>query len=200
MIKKLVLIGGVPGSGKTHVGKTIAQQTSAVYLDKDTVSQFFTEQLLVALGSNKDDRESEIYIHKVRPIEYETLMALALENISQASNHVICSAPFLYQYSSPTWLNKLSAQLKEMGAELILVWLSVDVATAKIRLTQRNTPRDAWKLANWHEYSINMQVTPPETVLPLMVIDSAYNPDVSLIHQIDPLVESLIAEYLDAAE
>lgn len=200
MIKKLVLIGGVPGSGKTHVGKTIAQQTSAVYLDKDTVSQLFTEQLLVALGSNKDDRESEVYIHKVRPIEYETLMALALENISQASNHVICSAPFLYQYSSPKWLNKLSAQLKEMGAELILVWLSVDVATAKIRLTQRNTPRDAWKLANWHEYSINMQVTPPETVLPLMVIDSAYNPEVSLIHQIDPLVESLIAEYLDAAE
>ena len=200
MIKKLVLIGGVPGSGKTHVGKSIAQQTSAVYLDKDTVSQFFTEQLLVALGSHKDDRESDIYTYKVKPIEYETLMALAIENISQASNHVLCSAPFLSQYCSPSWLNKLSAQLKEMDAELVLVWLSVDVATAKIRLTQRNTPRDAWKLANWHEYSTNMQKTPPETALPLMIIDSAYNPDVSLIQQIDPLVESLMAEYLDITE
>jgi len=51
MTKKLVLIGGMPGSGKTYIGKELAKQ-AGLFVDKDNISRFFTEKILVDLGSN----------------------------------------------------------------------------------------------------------------------------------------------------
>jgi shikimate kinase len=41
MSKVLVLIGGLPGSGKTYLGSEISRNIGP-FLDKDAVSRFFT--------------------------------------------------------------------------------------------------------------------------------------------------------------
>ena len=93
MAKRLILIGGMPGSGKTHIGKELARRIG-LFVDKDTMSRFFTEEMLQLLGSHVDDRESETYLAHVRSVEYETMIKHALENI-EIGHSVICSAPFI---------------------------------------------------------------------------------------------------------
>ena len=53
MTKKLVLIGGMPGSGKTYIGKELAKQ-AGLFVDKDTISRFFTEKILIAINGSSD--------------------------------------------------------------------------------------------------------------------------------------------------
>ena len=81
MSKQFILIGGLPGSGKTHIGKILANDINAVYLDKDTISRDFTEAMLVEIGCSSDDRESELYLAKVRDHEYSTMMKIGMENL-----------------------------------------------------------------------------------------------------------------------
>ena len=108
MTRKLILIGGIPGSGKTYIGKELARRIG-LFVDKDTMSRFFTERMLQLLGSHLDDRESEIYLANVRNLEYETMMKHALENL-ELGRSVICSAPFIREFGDSQWLDVISLE------------------------------------------------------------------------------------------
>lgn len=193
MKKILVLTAGAPGSGKTYVGKKIAEKTKSVYLDKDTISQFSTELLLTVMGSNKNDRESEIYTDKIKDVEYKTLITTAKENLEVADT-VICSAPFIGQIQDENWLYDLTLSLKNMGAALVVVWVKVDVLTAKERVLSRRTSRDTWKLVNWDEYSKKTPHLEVNSSYPIKIIDNTKTPQVSLEKQIDKLIKELKTE------
>lgn len=162
MDKRLVLIAGVAGSGKTYIGKQITELLSNyIFLDKDTMTRFLVEELLHVLqvtnlpqadtSRGPDDRESTAYLQYVRPLEYECLMKQAFENIELGLG-VIATAPFWAEVNSDAWLTKASSQAEELDAKLKVVWVHTDPQTARSRLIDRGAGRDTWKLANWDRY------------------------------------------------
>jgi predicted kinase len=189
---KLILFGGVPGSGKTTIGKELAKST-AIFIDKDTISNSFTESLLIALGSHKDDRESEIYSSKVRGLEYDTMMEQAFENLALGHN-VICSAPFIVQYQDNDWVNDLELQVELLGAELVKIWIQVDENTARERIIARGADRDNGKLSDWDRYAGSIVHSPPTNISNLIVIDNTRTSPATLSDQVLSITDRLKRE------
>ncbi|MFE9427768.1 hypothetical protein ACFYNO_32955 [Kitasatospora sp. NPDC006697] len=63
----LVLVGGYAGTGKTELARFLSELTGWPLLDKDPLSRALVEALLVELGSEPNDRQSELYRTRVRP-------------------------------------------------------------------------------------------------------------------------------------
>lgn len=189
MTKKLILVGGVPGSGKTFIGKAIAEQLQASYLDKDTLTESLSEALLVALGSSKDDRESEIYVNQVKSLEYKTLMDTAIENMQVGNKYVVCTAPFLNHFNDADWLACVKEKSLELGYNVLLVWLTSDLETAKSRIVNRNAERDTWKVSNWTMYSSELSIEPPTPASEdlMSIIDNSKHPNIPIKTQVDLL-------------
>lgn len=170
--QRLILVGGLPGSGKTHVGKEIARGRYC-FIDKDTVSRFSTESMLDMLGCHPDDRESIVYLDKIRPIEYETMMKIAHENLDIGQS-VVCSAPFIREFRDEQWLSEANFNASVAGCRLILVWIHSDETSLRKRLIERNASRDRWKLAHWDDYIKSVDLTPP-SVDGVKVIENSEN-------------------------
>lgn len=184
----LILIGGIPGSGKTYIGKEIARSIG-VFVDKDTITRFFTERLLELLGAPADDRESDTYLKKVRDIEYQTMMKHALENI-ELGRSVICSAPFIREFADGRWLDEITLEAELLDARVITVWIHVDPATARERIAARGATRDTWKLANWDQFLKTLPQTTPPTPTSL-ILDNSGTPSTPIMKQVEALVARL---------
>lgn len=171
-MKKLILVGGPAGSGKSFFSEALAESLSAVFLDKDTISHAFSPKILSILGQASTDRESDVYQDNVAPLEYATLEALAVDNMSLSTTDVVCNAPFMAQFLDDAWLDRLEDIIKRFDAILVLVWMNTDADLAQARLFSRNEERDNWKLANWDAYNEVTGYNPPETSRPLHVIEN----------------------------
>lgn len=193
MSKKLILIGGMPGSGKTYIGKEIAQRIG-FFVDKDSISRFFTEQMLELLGSHADDRESKIYLENVRNIEYRTMMKHALENI-EIGRSVICSAPFIREFDDLQWLGDVRLEAELFDAEVITIWIHVDSPTARERIIARGASRDSWKLANWDAYIKTVPQTAPSNANTIM-IDNSRTPQTPIFEQIEAVIDKISGGHL----
>lgn len=189
MTTKLVLIGGMPGSGKTYIGKELAKKTG-LFVDKDTISRFFTEKMLLELGSNIDDRESDIYLSNVRDLEYETMMKHAFENLELGHN-VLCSAPFIKEFGDEKWLDDMSFEADLLDSEILKIWVHVDLPTARERIISRGASRDNWKLSNWDQYVSGLPVAAPD-VEGVIVIDNTQSPKIPLFEKIGSLVKLIL--------
>lgn len=158
---KLIIIGGLPGSGKTKVGKELSKLVDgAVFLDKDTLSRSLVEAMLVLLGSNKDDRESDFYKTHVRPLEYDVMLKQAIENV-ELGKVAVLSAPFIKELYSPEWIENIRVDVDMSDSELHLVWVQCSTGTMKSRLIDRNASRDKWKILHWDEYIKSLPPEPP---------------------------------------
>ncbi|MCP2266395.1 GntR family transcriptional regulator [Promicromonospora thailandica] len=144
-------VGGYAGSGKSEFGRVLARLTGAAVIDKDTITRAVVESHLEDLGRSPHDRESETYLDRVRPREYENLLATVLEN-AELGVGVIATAPFVQEFSSRAWIDRTRAQLDAHGVGLTLVWVTTDVETMHIYLRRRGAARDSVKLANWDDY------------------------------------------------
>lgn len=193
MTRRLILIGGMPGSGKTYIGKELARGID-LFVDKDTISRYFTERMLQLLGSHVDDRESEIYLENVRNLEYETMMKHALENL-ELGRSVICSAPFIREFGDSQWLDDISLEAELFDAEVIKIWIHVDPPTARERIIARGASRDSWKLANWDTYISTMLQTVPSNINAI-VIDNSRIPAKPLFEQIEAVMVQIEGDNL----
>lgn len=149
---RLILTAGYAGSGKTRVGKDVARRLPACYLDKDTVASPLVERLLAALDLPPGDRDSEVYRREIRSGEYEGLVAAGLE-AAELGADVLLSAPFLVQLVDAEWARDLIERATSKNVRLAVVWVACDRATLRTRMTERGSPRDAIKLADWANYS-----------------------------------------------
>jgi len=193
MTNKLILVGGVPGSGKTYIGKELSKARS-VYIDKDTITKAFTEKLLEALGSHKDDRESDVYTNHVRAIEYEIMMKHAFENLG-LHNNVVCSAPFIAQFNDDKWVKDVEFKSKISDGKLIKIWIHVDEKTARDRILARGADRDNGKLSNWDNYVTQVQHAPPSNVENLIVIDNTPSSNIPLSKQLESVIRVIESNY-----
>ena len=147
----VLLIGGFAGSGKTELGRILARETGWAMLDKDTLTRPVVEAALEILGQSPNDRESDVYLDRVRPREYEALAASIYENV-QCGNSAIATAPFLREFGDPAWISRTRASLAEFKAMVTLVWVYCDVPTMQTYIRHRGAARDAVKLADWDGY------------------------------------------------
>ncbi|MEV6274466.1 GntR family transcriptional regulator [Nocardia sp. NPDC051832] len=185
---QVVLVGGWPGSGKSEFSRVLARMTGWALLDKDTIARPIIEPALEDLGSTFDDRESDIYLTRIRPREYEALDAVIRDNV-QCGNSCIGSAPYLREFNDQNWLENVEARFNEDQADVTFVWVRCTLETMHMYLRRRGAARDRWKLANWDEHSrqIDLEFRP---LLPHVVIDN--DPDSKPLHmQARRLAENL---------
>ena len=158
----VLLIGGYAGSGKTELGRMLVRETGWPMLDKDTLTRPVVEVALELLGESPHDRESPTYLERVRPREYEALVAAAAENV-QCGNSAIVTAPFLREFGDRAWIERTRALFSTWGATTTLVWVHCDEPTMHMYLRHRGAARDAAKLADWSGYlvAIDLGFRPP---------------------------------------
>ena len=144
-------------------------------IDKDTITRPVVEAALETLGQSPNDRESETYLDRVRPREYEAVEATAIENV-ECGNSVIVTAPFVKEFRDRAWINRMEAAVSASGGVTTIVWIHCDEDSMHRYMRQRGAARDAHKLADWKAY--------------LATVDAAFRPLVA--HEdIDNSISSL---------
>ncbi|MEU4801219.1 GntR family transcriptional regulator [Actinosynnema sp. NPDC023587] len=168
---RVLLVGGYAGSGKTELGRVLARETGWPMLDKDTLTRPVVEAALEILGRSPNDRESDVYLSRIRPREYESLVNTLVENV-QCGNSAIVTAPFIKEFKDPAWLNKIEAMCHDMGAQLFVVWVFCDSDTMNTYIRHRGAARDSYKLDNWPEYIASVD-TSFRPAVPHLTIDNS---------------------------
>ena len=77
---KVLFVLGNAGSGKTHFSRKfikseLEQKNFWCLVDKDHVGEPITNQLMIKLGLDPDDRDSPIYKEEVRYLEYQAALS-----------------------------------------------------------------------------------------------------------------------------
>lgn len=137
--RKLILVCGIPGSGKTTLAKKIVENMNAFFIDKDDVQDSLTT-----------NRSGEYY-ESIRLSTYEIMYVTAASNIKLGKN-VVMTAPLVKEMQSDGWRGWFKRYIKSINADLRLIWCFADEKTIKKRLKKRGYHRDFEKLMNWEEF------------------------------------------------
>jgi predicted kinase len=158
----LVLVGGYAGSGKTEFSRFLSDITGWAFLDKDSLTRSIVERLLISLGSDPNDRQSELYLKEVRPLEYRCLMETAWDNLNVGTSSIL-SAPFITELKDEAWFTRLENRCTAKGIDLAAIWVRCDPESMREYIEFRSAARDAWKLSNWEQYiaGIDTDNSPP---------------------------------------
>lgn len=150
MMKKLILVGSPPASGKTFVAKKIASQLNQpVYLDKDTLIPL--SKAAYTAANQPYNRDSKFFNAYLRDAEYIAVMDVAFEALNY-NDQVIVNAPFTKEFRNEVYIVELKKRLASIGAQLKLIWVYCDINLIHERMRSRASDRDAWKLENWDVY------------------------------------------------
>lgn len=177
----LTLVGGYAGSGKSEFARFLAAVTGWTILDKDTLTRALVEQLLISLGGDPTDRETEVYHKRVRSHEYRCLLDQGVENLDCGVS-VVLTAPFLREITDGSWLGRVQNTCIAHRAAFHVVWVKCDPESMHDYLSFRGASRDAWKLAHWTEYlsGIDPDFEPD---FPHYLVDNRLNAAVALAEQ-----------------
>lgn len=190
-MSKLILIGGLAGSGKSSLGKLLARRLGYAYLDKDTLTRELVDALVVEAGSEvgPGDRDTDIYRDRVRPHEYACFMNTIAENVELGVS-TIATAPFISEMNDADWIEDMTEMAEDHGASVHFIWMNCDIPITKNRITSRNARRDQIKLSIWRAYeAFAGDVSLP--VHPVRVFDNS--PEQSLIRISEKVLHDLVA-------
>ncbi|WP_242614343.1 AAA family ATPase [Actinomadura roseirufa] len=186
----LVLVGGYAGSGKTEFARFLSDLSGWAFLDKDALTRRLSERLLISLNGDPHDRHTDLYRDEVRPHEYRCLLSTAYANIDSRVS-IILAAPFIDELNDPAWLPRLTHRCQANGVDVTAIWVHSDIDTMHEYIEQRDAARDAWKLANWDEYTAGLNTdNPPDTAH--LTIDNRLGAAVSLADQTRRALTKLI--------
>lgn len=192
-MKKLILVTSPPACGKTYVSKQLAKALShVVYLDKDTL--ICLSKQIFSVAGEEYNRSSKFFEENIRNYEYEAIVALAMEALDY-DDIVLINAPFTREIRDKEYINNLKNSLTQKNAGLVVIWVDTSIEVCKKRMIERNSDRDAWKLANWEEYiagcnfNIPTELDDPNVIDDLLIFknssDAEFNE--SLMHCVDIL-------------
>jgi len=170
ILKKLILVTSPPACGKTYVSMKLAENLAhVVYLDKDTLIRLSKQIFLVA--NQEYNRSSDFFEEYIRNPEYECVLDFAFEAL-RYEDLVLINAPFTREVRDINYIHELQAKLKEIGAELCVIWVKTDPAVCKQRMLDRNSDRDTWKIQHWDEYIARCNFTIPEGIDNLLIFNN----------------------------
>jgi predicted kinase len=189
MMNKLLIVTGVAGSGKTYIGKELAKRLPEfVYLDKDTMTRFLVDKILICLDSNETDRESELYTKEIRPLEYKCLLKQTEENLELGKSCII-SAPFIKEIYDENYFIDLQDELEFFNTKLKIIWTYIDEKTARQRILERNAKRDYNKIHNWNEYINTVKhEREPNNNIDMFIIDNRINASIPIEIQLEKAI------------
>lgn len=169
MKKKLILVASPPACGKTYVSELIAGSVkSMVYLDKDDLCDLLRAAFKVA--GQDVDMDGAFYIDNLRPAEYSTILHIAFSTLRFADT-VLLNAPFGKEVRDADTMRAMKDRANALGAELLLIWVTVPTDVIHERMKKRNSDRDTLKLENWDEYVAKINYTPPRELEAMGAVD-----------------------------
>ncbi|MGY1948639.1 AAA family ATPase [Nocardia asiatica] len=154
----IIYIGGYPGSGKSEFGRVLARETNWALLDKDTLARPIIEPALEDLGSTINDRESPIYLNRIRPREYDALAAVVRDNI-ECGTSVIATAPYIQEFTDHSWLDRTIAEAQTLATDVTFAWVRCTIETMHLYLRRRGAARDTAKLEDWANYAAGLDIS-----------------------------------------
>jgi predicted kinase/transcriptional regulator with XRE-family HTH domain len=157
----VLLVGGYAGSGKSEFAKFLGGLTGWPILDKDSLTRPLVDQLLVALGGEANDRSSDLYREKVRPLEYRCLMESAWDNLDCGISTIL-DAPFLLEFSQSDWMQRFHNRCKSKRVSVATIWVECDPDSMREYIEFRGAARDIWKMEAWEQYleTLNLEMRP----------------------------------------
>ncbi len=157
----VLLVGGFAGSGKSEFAKFLGSLTGWPILDKDSLTRPLVDQLLVALGGEANDRSSDLYREKIRPLEYRCLMEAAWDNLDCGISTIL-DAPFIAEFSQADWMQRFHNRCKSKRVSVAAIWVECDPDSMREYIEFRGAPRDMWKMEAWEEYlsTLNLEMRP----------------------------------------
>ena len=159
MKKKLILVASPPACGKTFVSERIARETGhIVYLDKDDLSDLLRRSF--ELCGEELNMDGEFYSKNLRPYEYSTIINIAFSTL-RFEELVLLNAPLSREVRDVDYMKGLKSRAEELGAELVLIWVTAPVSVCRERMAKRNSDRDTLKLEAWDEYVKNINYSAP---------------------------------------
>lgn len=146
-MNKLIIVCGSPAVGKSTYAKGLALEGHAILVDIDTCTEPIIQIALAEAGKDPNDRDSPYFKEKFRHAIYETLFAIAKDNLNHSN--VIIVGPFTKELREPDWPDQIA---KTLGAIPEIHYLRCDPSIRKDRMSQRASARDQSKLEDWKSY------------------------------------------------
>ncbi|MBZ4322470.1 AAA family ATPase [Streptomyces huiliensis] len=177
----VVLVGGYAGSGKSEFAKFLGSVTGWPILDKDSLTRPLVDQLLVALGGEAHDRNSDLYRDKVRPYEYRCLMEAAWDNLDCGISTIL-DAPFISEFSRSEWMQRFQNRCRSKRVSVAAIWVECDPESMREYIEFRGAARDTWKMEAWEEYlsGLDLEMRPQG---PHFVVDNRLGAAVALVDE-----------------
>ncbi len=141
------IVCGSPGAGKSTYAARLAASKQAALLDIDTVTEPLVRLALEQSGHSPDDRDSDYFKRTFREPIYDTLFAIARENL--AFQDVVIVGPFTREIREPDWPTRLQTLL---GSPIEVHYVCCAPELRKCRLAHRDNARDRAKLDDWENY------------------------------------------------
>lgn len=130
--KSLVIICGHEGSGKTYVTKTLEEMIPITCIDKDDISDIFTQ-------SRNDDVHA-----RTRDLAYNVMYDVADQQLKEGRS-VILDAPFDADdfFPNEAWVKRMREIAERNNSKLKVVWCYADPETKLRRVKARASTREA---------------------------------------------------------
>ncbi|MFI8977423.1 AAA family ATPase [Nocardia asteroides] len=151
----VIVVAGLPASGKTTTSTTLADLSEAIVLDKDTYAPLLEQSIMSELTGDAFDRDSDTYRTMVSPHLYASLATVACAVAQKCP--VILDAPFLSFVSAAAASgislgDRIKAVAGDPAVQIVTVWVTTDPAHIRSRMLARGAARDASKLADFDTY------------------------------------------------
>jgi predicted kinase len=152
----LYVVCGPPACGKSVYGRCLAERVGGAFIDSDTATEQVVQAGLRMAGFSPDDRDSAVYKEQFRTAVYETLFALAEENLGHMP--VVLAGPFTRESQDVDWRRRLEDRFGTT-VEVHFVWLDSERRRGRMRV--RGAERDLAKLEDWEAYLRTCATDPP---------------------------------------
>ncbi|RFU45306.1 ATP-binding protein [Paraburkholderia sp. DHOC27] len=152
----LVFFCGHAGTGKTTLAKRLmrplmqATGTGFCLLDKDTLYGGYGAAAMGMLTGDPNDRDSPLFLQHLRDPEYRCLIDTARENLGLGVGALVV-APLSREVRERRLFDRAWLGVSD-EVQIRVVWVHTSEEAARQRITARNHPSDAYKLAHWEEY------------------------------------------------
>ena len=140
MTPAVYVVAGRARSGKTTIGRALAQHIGATLLDQDVLTNPLMSQIARIAGVAEHDLDHPaLTAGPIRRARYQCLVDAAVDNISIGRPAVLV-APFTQEIRDR---KKWSETFADLGdAPMTLVWVTVPPEVAERRRRARGLPRD----------------------------------------------------------
>lgn len=132
------VVAGAAGTGKTTLGRALADACGAALLDQDAMTNPLMDAIIQLAGITYDFDHSALK-GSIRQARYRCVLDTALENIA-VGRPVVLVAPFTTEISDPNAWADAFADFEPTAVTLI--WVAVPPDVAHERRRRRGLPRD----------------------------------------------------------